>query len=104
MFRHTKEDCLNSKHECHRNTNVIVKRPSYVDDLRPLNTIRIEQRGFVKIETRAKKLDVRKSNVTAVTKHRRRVSTETATGMTVTATIMTATIMTVTAHISRLVL
>eukprot|EP00957_Ditylum_brightwellii_P180645 13761148-Ditylum_brightwellii.AAC.1 len=51
-----------------------------------------------------KKLDVRKSNVTAVTKHWRRVSTEMATGMTVTATIMTAIIMTVTAHISCFVL
>ena len=77
--------------------------------------MRIEQRGVVKIKTRAKKIDVRKSNVTKVmlvffttslptietveTRHNK-AATTTATGMTVTG----MTVMGMTAHISRLVL
>jgi hypothetical protein len=77
--------------------------------------VRIEQRGVVKIKTRAKNIDVRKSNVTKVmlvffttslptfetveTRHDK-AATTTATGMTVTG--MAVKVMT--AHISHLVL
>jgi hypothetical protein len=97
MFLHMKEDCL-------KDDVIKTQMSSKHDQVTLMTFVRStqEQRGVVNIETRAKKLVIRKSTTTCSvntvkntrqstssglmkeTKRQRRVSTETATGITAT--------------------